>query len=68
MIGKLVYRRCCLTFDITTAHKVKELAAAQGQSVSSYIRYLIADAWHRAAASNEASLAANSAANRGTPS
>jgi hypothetical protein len=67
MIGKLVYRRCCLTFDITTANKVKELAAAQGQSVSSYIRYLIADAWHRATPPNETRLAANNATNKNTP-
>jgi hypothetical protein len=48
MIKKLVYRRCCLTFDIATTHKVKELAAAQGQSVSSYVRYLVAEAYLKA--------------------
>jgi hypothetical protein len=41
---RTVYKRCSVTLDLGTIQRCKELANVKGQSVSSLIRYLVAEA------------------------
>jgi hypothetical protein len=45
-----VFKRCSITLDLATIQRAKELSKAKGQSVSSLIRYLLAEASDDAAA------------------
>lgn len=42
---KTVYKRCSVTLDLGTIQRAKELSSAQGQSVSSVVRYLVGEAY-----------------------
>jgi hypothetical protein len=46
---KVVYKRCSLTLDTETIRKSKELANQKAQSVSSFVRYLVGQAYEEAA-------------------
>ena len=47
---RVVYKRCNLTLDTETIRKSKELANQKAQSVSSFVRYLVGEAYEEAAA------------------
>jgi hypothetical protein len=47
---KVVYKRCSLTLDTETIRKSKELANQKAQSVSSFVRYLVGQAYEEATA------------------
>jgi hypothetical protein len=42
---RVVYKRCSLTLDTETIRKSKELANQKAQSVSSFVRYLVGQAY-----------------------
>jgi hypothetical protein len=46
----IVYKRCSLTLDTETIRKSKELASQKAQSVSSFVRYLLGQAYEEAVA------------------
>jgi Family of unknown function (DUF6364) len=46
---RTIYKRCSITLDPGTIQRAKELSRAKGQSVSSLIRYLLAEASEEAA-------------------
>ncbi len=45
---KAAYKRCSVTLDLATIDKCKELAGEKGQSVSSFIRYVIGHVYDEA--------------------
>lgn len=47
-MSKIVYKRCCLTLDLGTIRKCKELANDKGQTVSSLIRYIVGQIYEEA--------------------
>ena len=47
---KMVFKRVSMTLDLATAQKCRELASQKGQSVSSFVRYLVVEAYAREAA------------------
>lgn len=47
---RTIYKRCGITLDLGTIKRAKELSREKGQSVSSLIRYLLAEASEDAAA------------------
>jgi hypothetical protein len=49
-MAKIVFKRCSLTLDLATIERCKRLAAEKGQSVSSLVRYLVAEACEHATA------------------
>ena len=50
---KIVYKRCSLTLDLATIERCKKLVAEKGQSVSSLVRYLVAEAFEEMVAARE---------------
>jgi len=44
-VTRVVYKRCSLTLDTETIRKSKELANQKAQSVSSFVRYLVGQAY-----------------------
>ena len=50
---KIVYKRCSLTLDLATIERCKKLVAEKGQSVSSLVRYLVAEAFEEMVAAKE---------------
>jgi hypothetical protein len=55
---RVVYKRCSLTLDTETIRKSKELANQKAQSVSSFVRYLVGQAYEEqtAAMRNEGGI------------
>ena len=49
-MAKIIFKRCSLTLDTETIRKSKELANQKAQSVSSFVRYLVGEAYEQAAA------------------
>ena len=49
-MAKIIFKRCSLTLDTETIRKSKELANQKAQSVSSFVRYLVGEAYEEAAA------------------
>ena len=47
---QMVFKRVSTTLDLATAQKCRELASQKGQSVSSFVRYLVVEAYAREAA------------------
>jgi hypothetical protein len=50
---KVVYKRCSLTLDTETIRKSRELANQKAQSVSSFVRYLVGQAYEKATAAKK---------------
>jgi hypothetical protein len=53
---RMIFKRFSMTLDIATAQKCKELANQKGQSVSSLVRYLVAEAYDKASLAKGAVL------------
>jgi hypothetical protein len=49
-MAKIIFKRCSLTRDTETIRKSKELANQKAQSVSSFVRYLVGEAYEEAGA------------------
>ena len=49
-MAKIIFKRCSLTLDTETIRKSKELANQKAQSVSSFVRYLVGQAYEEATA------------------
>jgi len=49
-VTKTIFKRVSMTLDHQTIRKCRTLADQQGQSVSSFIRYLVRDAYEKALA------------------
>jgi hypothetical protein len=57
-MAKIIFKRCSLTLDTETIRKSKELANQKAQSVSSFVRYLVGQAYEEqtAARRNEGGI------------